>query len=40
MIIEKLTTIVGIKAQEREWEHFFDVFDLFQDTFFSFAPDS
>src|SRR5208283_4073141 len=40
MIIEELTTIVGIKAQEREREHFFDVFDLFQDTFFSFAPDS
>ena len=40
MIIEKLTTIVGIKAQEREREHFFYVFDLFQNPFLSFAPDS
>jgi len=39
MIIEELTAVVGIKAQERKRKHFFDVFDLFQDAFFSFAPD-
>ena len=40
VIIEKLTPIVGIKAQERKREHYFDIFDLFQDAFFSFAPNS
>ena len=40
MIIEELTAIIGIKAQERKRKHFFDVFDLFQDAFFSFAPGS
>jgi len=40
MIIEELTAVVGIKAQERKWQHFFDIFDLSQYTFFTFAPDS
>jgi len=31
VIIEELTTVVGIKAQERKRKHFFYVFDLFQD---------
>ena len=39
MVIEELTAIVGIKAQEGKREHFFDIFDLFQNAFFSFAPD-
>jgi hypothetical protein len=40
VVIEKLTTIVGIKPQEWKREHFFNVFDLFQNSFLSFAPDS
>jgi len=39
MIIEELTTIVGIKAQEGKREHFFYVFDLLQYAFLSLAPD-
>ena len=39
MVIEELTAIVGIKAQKGKREHFFDIFDLFQNTSFSFAPD-
>lgn len=38
--IEKLRAIVGIEAQKRERERFFDILDLFQDTGFPFAPGS
>jgi len=40
MIVEEFAAIVGIKAQEWKREHFFYIFDLFQDSFFSFAPGS
>jgi hypothetical protein len=40
MIIEKLTAIVGIKAQKKKRKYFFDIFDLLQATFFSFASGS
>ena len=40
VIVEELTAIVGIKAEESKGEPFFDIFDLLQNTAFPFPPDS
>ena len=39
VIIEELASIIAIEAEDWEWEGFFNVFDLFQDSGFSFSPD-
>ena len=39
VIIEKLTSVIGIKAEQRERQRLFDVFDLFEDVGFPFSPD-
>jgi hypothetical protein len=38
VIVEELAAIVTIEAENGEREGFFDVFDLFQDPRFTFAP--
>ena len=39
MLVEELTSVITIEAEDGEWEGFFDVFDLFQDPCFAFSPD-
>ncbi len=39
VMVEELAAIIAIKAEEGEWEGFFEVFDLFEDTGFPFSPD-
>ena len=39
MIVEELASVIAIEAEDWEREDFFDLFDLFQDSGFSFAPD-
>ena len=38
VVVEELTAIIAIKAEDGEREGFFDVFDLLQDSCFTFAP--
>jgi hypothetical protein len=38
-MIEELSSIVAIKAEQREGQSLFDLFDLFEGIGFSFAPD-
>ncbi|MDP3947085.1 MAG: hypothetical protein Q8Q41_00120 [bacterium] len=38
VIVEELSSIIAIKAEYREREDFFDVFDLFQDSCFTLSP--
>ena len=38
VIVEELTSVIGIEAEDREREVFFDVFDLFQDSCFALSP--
>jgi len=40
VIIEELATVVAIEAEQGEGQSLFDLFDLFEGTRFSFAPDS
>ena len=39
MLVEELTAVIRIEAEDGEWESFFDVFDLFQDPCFTLFPD-
>lgn len=39
VVIEEFAAIVAIEAEQRERERRFDIFDLFQDSPFSLAPD-
>jgi len=39
VIVEELTSVITIEAEDGEWEGFFDVFDLFQDSCFALSPD-
>ena len=39
MLVEELTAVIRIEAEDGEWEGFFDVFDLFQDPCFTLFPD-
>jgi len=39
VIVEELTSIITIEAKEGKREGFFDVFDLFQDCWFTLSPD-
>ena len=39
VIIEKLATIVAIKAEQGEGQRLFDLFDLFEDIGFPLSPD-
>ena len=38
-MVEELTAVIAIEAEDGEGEGFFDVFDLFQDTCFTLSPD-
>ena len=38
VIVEELTAVITIEAEDGEWEGFFDVFDLFQDSCFALSP--
>jgi len=38
VMVEELAAVVAIKAEEGERECFFDVFDLFENPSFTFAP--
>jgi hypothetical protein len=37
VIVEELASIIAIEAEYGEWEGFFDVFDLFQDSCFALS---
>jgi hypothetical protein len=39
VIVEELTAIVAIEAEQGEGQRFFDLFDLFEDVSFPFSPD-
>jgi len=38
VIVEELASIIAIEAEDGKREGFFDMFDLFQDPCFTFAP--
>ena len=39
VLVEELTSVVGIEAEDGEWDCFFDVFDLFEHSRFTLSPD-
>jgi len=39
VIVEELTSVITIEAEDGEWEGFFDIFDLSQDSCFALSPD-
>ena len=39
VLVEELSSVIAIEALDREWEGFFDAFDLFEDLGFSLSPD-
>jgi hypothetical protein len=38
-MVEELTSVITIEAEDGEWESFFDVFALSQDSCFALSPD-
>ena len=38
VIVEELSSVIAIEAEYGEGEGFFDIFDLFEDASFTFAP--
>jgi len=39
VVVEEFGAVIAVEAEEGEGQGFFDIFDLFQDSGFSFAPD-